>query len=71
MSNFSSKKIRNDFIEFFSNYEIHFALELTKGKGKEFLKKVIDEATTFSKYPKIKYDFKNYSEFFKKYKPTF
>ena len=66
-----NENIKEEFIKFFSNYEIHFALELTKGKGKEYLTKIINEAKTFSKYPKIKYDFKNYTEFFKKYKPIF
>ena len=65
-----NKNIKKDFINFFSGYEIHFALELTKGKGKKFLQRIIDEASFFSNYPKVQYDFKNYAEFFKKNKPT-
>ena len=64
-------KVKNDFIEFFSNYELHFALELITGKGKDFLIKILDDADTFSKYPKILHDFKTYAELYSKFRLKF
>ena len=38
------KDKKNEFIKFFKDYEIHFSLELKKGKGSKYLKDTINES---------------------------
>ena len=42
-------KEEKNFIDFFKNYELHFSLELQKGKGSDYLKKLIYESKQFGK----------------------
>ena len=46
LMNLKGEKI--NFINFFKKYEIHFALELNKGKGKKYLNQVFSELDNFS-----------------------
>tara|TARA_B110000014_G_C19970389_1_gene502316 strand:- start:226 stop:666 length:441 start_codon:yes stop_codon:yes gene_type:complete len=58
-----------NFIDFFKNYDLHFSLELQKGKGSEYLKKVISESKKFVKRKNIKIEKLNsYKSLFSKYK---
>ena len=49
------KKEKKDFINFFKKYNIHFALELKKGKGVKYLNEVFDELDRFTKKKKYKF----------------
>ena len=63
------KRNKNDFINFFKKYEIHFALELQKGKGSVFLNKIFEELSEFTSKNNI--DIKKintYQGLFKRYK---
>ena len=63
------KRSKNDFINFFKKYEIHFALELQKGKGSVFLNKTFEELSKFTSKNNI--DIKKintYQGLFNKYK---
>ena len=63
------RRSKIDFINFFKKYEIHFALELQKGKGSFFLKKIFNELDQFMAKSNI--DIKKintYQGLFKKYK---
>ena len=63
------KRSKNDFINFFKKYEIHFALELQKGKGSVFLNKIFEELSEFTSKNNI--DIKKintYQGLFNKYK---
>ena len=65
----SLKTNKNKFINFFKKNKIDFALELQKGKGSKFLKKVFYEIIKFTGKKNI--DVKKidtYQELFKKYK---
>ena len=65
----SVKGKKNEFINFFKNYEIHFALDLQSGKGIKFLKKIFNEISSFSNIKRIDpKSFVTYQELFKKYK---
>ena len=60
---------RRNFIKFFKKYEMHFSLELKKGKGVKFLSKIFIELNQFSNKKNIKIDNTNtYKGLFKKYK---
>ena len=60
---------RRNFIKFFKNYEIHFSLELKKGKGVKFLSKIFNELDQFSNKKNINIDNTNtYKGLFNKYK---
>ena len=63
------KRNKNNFINFFKKYEIHFALELQKGKGSVFLNKTFEELSKFTSKNNI--DIKKintYQGLFNKYK---
>ena len=63
------KMNKNNFINFFNKYEIHFALELQKGKGSVFLNKTFEELSKFTSKNNI--DIKKintYQGLFNKYK---
>ena len=63
------KKEKKDFINFFKKYNIHFALELKKGKGVKYLNEVFDELDRFTKKKNISFDkAKSYKALFKQYK---
>ena len=63
------KNNKDKFINFFKSYEIHFALELQKGKGKKFLKEIFNEISSFASIKKINSEsFSTYKELFKEYK---
>jgi len=58
-----------EFINFFKNFKLHFALELKSGKGAIFLKKIFLEVKNFSNKERIDINnFKSYDDLFKKYK---
>ena len=62
-------KEEKNFIDFFKNYELLFSLELQKGKGSDYLKKLIDESKKFGKREDVKIDNLNsYKSLFSKYK---
>ena len=62
-------KEEKNFIDFFKNYELHFSLELQKGKGSDYLKKLIYESKQFGKRKDVKIDnFNSYKSLFSKYK---
>ena len=63
------KKNKKKFINFFKKYEMHFALELKKGKGTKFFNQVFEELNFFTKQKNI--NIKNitkYENLFKLYK---
>ena len=63
--------VRNqkNFIKFYKNFEIHFALELESGKGKKFLEDAFFTNKKFISDKNINLDkFKNYNELYDYYK---
>ena len=67
LSNLKSGKKK--FINFFKKYEIHFVLELQKGKGSEYLKKNLYEIKKFSGKKNIEVNNNtSYQKLFRKYK---
>ena len=62
-------KNQKNFIKFFKNFEIHFALELESGKGKKFLDDAFFNNKKFISDKNINLDkFKNYNELYDYYK---
>ena len=62
-------KNQKNFIKFYKNFEIHFALELESGKGKKFLDDVFFTNKKFISDKNINLDkFKNYNELYDYYK---
>lgn len=62
-------KNQKNFIKFFKNFEIHFALELESGKGKKFLDDAFFYNKKFISDKNINLDkFKNYNELYDYYK---
>ena len=58
-----------NFINFFKRYEIHFALELKKGKGERYLNNIFKELNQFNNKQNISCKNVNtYKGLFKKYK---
>ena len=58
-----------NFINFFKRYEIHFALELEKGKGERYLNNIFKELNEFNNKKNININNANtYKDLFKKYK---
>ena len=63
------KKDLEDFIEFFKDYRVHFALELIDGVGKEFLEKSLSELKEICKNDIIDLtEIDGYQDYFYKYK---
>ena len=63
------KRETRNFINFFKKYEIHFSLELKKGKGEKFLSKIFKELNHFNNKKSIDINNVNtYKDLFKKYK---
>tara|TARA_Y100000590_G_C15302344_1_gene856868 strand:+ start:196 stop:636 length:441 start_codon:yes stop_codon:yes gene_type:complete len=63
------KRSKKEFINFFKKYEIHFALELQKGKGTNFLNNIFKELSEFSRKNNVDVKKINtYQALFKKYK---
>ena len=62
-------KNQKNFIKFYKNFEIHFALELESGKGKKFLDDVFFTNKKYISDKNINLDkFKNYNELYDYYK---
>ena len=62
-------KNKKKFISFFKRFEIHFALEMESGKGKNFLNNVFIMNKKFISKKSIKLNkFKNYNEIYEHYK---
>lgn len=65
----SDVKNQKNFIKFYKNFEIHFALELESGKGIKFLNNVFFTNKKFISHKNINLDkFKNYNELYDYYK---
>ena len=63
------KRSKKEFINFFKKYEIHFALELQKGKRTNFLNNIFKELSEFSRKNNVDVKKINtYQALFKKYK---
>ncbi len=59
----------NEFIDFYKNFEIHFSLELKKGKGKKYLDNIFRELKGYSKRKNIELkNINSYSDLYKKFK---
>ena len=62
-------KNKKNFIAFYKNFEIHFALEMESGKGKKFLDNVFLMNRKFTSGKNINLNkFKNYNELYEHYK---
>ena len=62
-------ELANHWQQAFKKYNIHFALELKKGKGVKYLNEVFDELDRFTKKKNISFDkAKSYKALFKQYK---
>ena len=63
-----SESRKTSFINFFSKFELHFAMELTSGKGKDFLNQILLQSSYFSEIKRIDDDIISYKNFYMKYK---
>jgi len=57
-------------MEFFSRYNLHFSIELTSGKRREFLKGILLELSYYSQLTNIDDEMISYKNFYKQYKNT-
>jgi len=65
-----SENRKKSFLEFFSKYNLHFSIELTSGKGKDFLKDILSQSSYYSQLKNINNNMESYTEFYNKYKNT-